>query len=163
MGSVTHPSRSLVKRLLIAASLLTLAACTTGPGTGSPIRSYFLSAVDGKPLPSTVDLPDGYQLVTRTLTFPVGGRPRTNDATGTVEITDILRTPDQQNQHSTTQYRFSVIRGELHIDLCPPLALCLVLQNELVGTLSDQPDLILTHYLGGQARSVYHYFAALPD
>lgn len=148
---------------MIAASLLTLAACATGPGTGSPIRSYFLSAVDGKPLPSSVDLPEGYQLITRTLYVPIEGRPRTNGAAGMVEITDIIRTPDQQNQHFTTQYRYTVAGSELHIDLCPPLALCLAIQNELIGTLTTQPDLVLTHYLGGQPKSVYRYFAALPD
>jgi hypothetical protein len=61
----------------------------------------------------------------------------------------------------TVELEFEVEDGDVRIDLCPLLALC-VLPTALDGRVDDR-ELVLTHFLGGESRAVYRYTAALPE
>jgi hypothetical protein len=107
---------------------------------------------------------EGTMLVGSSLVFGDSDRPR---AGGTVDglvlyVLDVKR-PGQPQEHSSIELNYQIQGDELRIDLCPPLALCIA-ETILVGTIEGRTDpLVLTHYLGGRAESVYRYFPALPD
>lgn len=159
------------KSVIITALALAgaLAACEDGPTGPAPnglYRGYFLSTVNGNPLPTaTPDLPVGFTLVASQLSFPNpasqtrprGGRP----ILGFVAYTQVLRDGQGIDHPSTVQLGYTVSEGELRINLCPPFALCIA-PTELVGPV-DGTELLLTHYLSNQARSVYRFVASLPD
>jgi len=145
----------------------TLAACggPTGPGSGHLLPNYFLSTVDGKPLPaSTGNIPEGWTLTAALLVFPDSVRDRPRGWTpiqGLMTYTEFVRDDQQVEYQWVSQLNFTLTGNELRIDLCPPLALCLI-RTELVGQVTDT-DLVLTHYLGDEPRNVYRYFPALAD
>lgn len=145
------------------ALLVLLLGCHNPATPGELYPGYFLSSVDGRPLPTaTPDLPDGYVLVSGALGFGSSALPGDVDVVaGLVTYTQIVRDPDQVTQHWTTDLSYSVSGGELRINLCPPLALCIV-STELVGP-ADRTELVLTHVLAGQPRAVYRFLATLPD
>ncbi len=152
----------MTKQFLLGAAALAL-ACAGGVGPSPLYHNYFLSAVDGDPLPVPYS-EDGSELISGSLGFGPGGRPRApGPATGTVNYTLIVRQADGTQQHSTVQLDYAVSNGELRINLCPPLALCIV-STELVGPiLGPTEELVLTHHLAGNPGSVYRYFPTLPD
>ena len=120
--------------------------------------------MDGKPLPAQADLPDGYQLESEWLIFPGDLRPRTGgEASGLLKITQAVRPPTLPVQQSSSQHGYQLEGTEIHINLCPIGALC-ILQTELIGALGPTTA-TLTFYLGGQAKSVYRFvlMPALPD
>jgi hypothetical protein len=138
----------------IALGLLGLAACsnTVGPGVGL-LTHYTLTSVDGVALPApTSDLPEGWVVELAQLEFP---RDRPRGAGSFVWYIQLIRGPDNTTNLSRTQLEFTVDGSHVSINLCPPLALCIV-QTELIGEhLGDQ--LVLTHYLANQARSLYRF------
>lgn len=153
-----------MKRLLMVATLGLAAACAQSVEPPSPLYpSYFLATVDGAPLP--VAFEGGATLLSSHLVFadPEALMLTGGVSTGMVRYIQRFRLADQTEQASEVQLDYQVAGDELRINLCPPLALCIA-QTELVGTITNPTDpLPLTHYLAGQARSVYRYFPALPD
>jgi hypothetical protein len=149
-------------RRIVLLALAGLLGCTTSTGPSPLYSSYFLSTLDGKPLP--VDFgTDGSRLDALWLGFDTGVRPRAGQpVTGRVRYTQIIRRPDQTIDHSSVQLNYTIQDQVLRIDLCPPGALCLV-ATELVGPVGNRDQLLLTHYLAGQPGSVYRFGAALPD
>jgi hypothetical protein len=142
-------------------SLLLLLGCESTVGPNPIYPSYYLINIDDKFLP----VPwggDGSVLIDATLLFDRETRPRAPRPThGTVRYTLTLRSPDQTLQRSTVDLDYAIQNGELHINLCPPPALCFALA-ELVGTVSDPAlELVLTHYVGGLPVAVYRYSASL--
>ena len=152
----------MTRKLLFGAVALAL-GCAAGVGPSPLYHNYFLSAVDGDPLPVPF-AEDGSELIASSLGFGPGGRPRVpGPSAGTVNYTVIVRQADGSQQHSTVQLDYAVSDGTLVINLCPPLALCIV-QTELVGPILGPTDeLVLTHYLAGNPGSVYRFFPTLPD
>ncbi len=146
----------------ILATLLVL-ACTT-PSDPSPLYpGYFLSRVDDQYLPVPFGS-DGSVLLAASLSFSASVRPREGETPfGTVHYTLLIRQPDQTVQHSTVDLAYTIQDAELHINLCPPFALCIT-TTELIGPVLDRyEELVLTHYVGGTAGTVYRYFPSLPD
>jgi len=141
---------------------LAILGCDEGLGPGSSLySSYFLSTIDGQLLPAPdSEVPEGAVVVAATLSFPRAGRAREGEA-ALVRYIRRIRLADQTEQEVRIDLNYQVTDGELTIDLCPPLALCLV-PTVLVGP-ADRDELLLTHYLANRPRSVYRYFAALPD
>ncbi len=153
-----------INAVVLALSLAALAGCSTGPSTGGLNHTWYLATVDGKPLPTQADLPDGYQLESEYLVFPGDVRPRSGDQpSGLVTITEAYRAPTLPVQESSARYGYQLDGAELHINLCPMGALC-IMQTELVGSIGPTTA-TLTHYLGGQAKSVYQFvlMPAMPD
>ena len=148
---------------------LLLPAVLLSQGCGNPIEpsplypTYFLSAVDGQSLPVPFG-DDGSLLLSGGLGFGDGEPPRaTEPVTGLVSYTISVRRPDQALEHSTIELDYSISDGVLRINLCPPLALCIV-STELVGPiLGRTSELVLTHHLAGTPGPVYRYFPSLPD
>lgn len=149
---------------------LTILAILLPVGCGTPVEptplwsSYFLSTVDGRPLPVPFGS-DGLVLVASFLAFGDSDRPRDIGPAeaGLVRYTVVLRRPDQSTDQSTTDLNYAISNGILRINLCPSLALCIV-ATELVGPMPGKNgDLVLTHYLGGKPGSVYRWVAVLPD
>jgi hypothetical protein len=69
--------------------------------------------------------------------------------------------PDQTIQRSTSDLLYTIENDELRINLCPPLALCIT-TTELVGPVPEGAlELVLTHYIGGQAGPVSHFSVVL--
>lgn len=150
-----------MKRIPLLA-LICLLGCGTSTGPSPLYSSYFLATLDGKPLPVALGT-DGSRLEALTLGFGTGIRPRgSQPVTRTVWYVQLIRRPDQTIEHSSVQLNYTLDDAVLRIDLCPPLADCLV-SSELVGPVEDRYEMVLTHYLAGQARSVYRFVAALPD
>ena len=125
--------------------------------------SYFLTSVDAQALPVPFGT-DGSVLLSGGLGFDGLERPRVDGpTTGTVDYTVLIRRPDQSTQHSTVQLNYSISDGILRINLCPPLALCII-STELVGPIVGRTSaLVLTNYLGGNPGPVYRFFPSLPD
>lgn len=152
-----------MKRALMILAVLLTVGCGNAIGPSPLYPSYFLSAVDGKLLPVPF-AGDGSVLVASSLGFIDWERPRTTEpVTGLVSYTISVRRPDQSLEHSTIELDYSISDGVLRINLCPPLALCIV-SSELVGPiLGRTSELVLTNYLAGNPGSVYRYFPSLPD
>jgi hypothetical protein len=150
-------------RHLLLLSLLFLAACSYGTAPSGVYPSYFLSSVDGKPLPVTFE-GDGSVLLAGSLDFGNITRARAEgQVTGLVGYRQTVRHPDNSITASHLELNYQIQDGMLHIDLCPPLAQCIV-SEELVGPISDShSELVLTLYLGGTPGTVYRYFPSLPD
>ena len=138
----------------IVLGLLGLATCSdpVGPGDGL-YPHYALVSVDGAALPApTSDLPEGWVVEHAQLAFP-HDRPR--GAGSFVWYVQLIRGPDNTTNLSRTHLEYSVEGNQVSINLCPPLALCIV-PTELLGeVVGDQ--LLLTHYLANQAHSVYRF------
>lgn len=152
-----------MNRVLIILAVLLTQGCGN-PLAPSPLYpGYFLSAVDGQPLPVPFAA-DGSVLLAGSLGFADLERPRTTGpVSGMVSYAISVRRPDQSLEHSTIKLNYSISDGVLRINLCPPLALCIV-STELVGPILGQTsELVLTNYLGGNPGSVYRYFPSLPD
>jgi hypothetical protein len=150
-----------MKRLsaLLACGIIACGDGGTGPSALYP--SYFLSEIDGQLLPASGhDLPDGAVVLSAHLQFPRRGRPRGSDPS-VVSYYRQIRFADQTTDTGTVELLYTVAEGELHIDLCPPTADCLV-ASELIGP-ADRNELVLTHYLANAPQSVYRFFAVLPD
>ncbi|MGE0553851.1 MAG: hypothetical protein AB7R55_10525 [Gemmatimonadales bacterium] len=151
-------------RLAAALLLVSLAVvgCDEGLGPGSSLySSYFLSTIDGQLLPAPDDeVPEGAVVVAATLSFPRAGRARDGE-TALAGYIRRIRLADQTEQEVRIDLNYRVTDGELTIDLCPPLAFCLV-PTLLVGP-ADRDELLLTHYLANAPGSIYRFFAALPD
>jgi len=160
---VTFLRRFVVKRILLALACLASAGCADSVEPSPLYASYFLSAVDGKPLPVPIT-GDGVMLVANTLVFDDHDRPRAGTTVdGLVRYVLDVRRPDQSLEHSEIDLDYSVTGAELRINLCPPLALCIT-TTELVGTIGEPTDdLVLTNYTGGVKGSVYRFVPALPD
>jgi hypothetical protein len=145
--------------LLLTVGLL---ACTTdviGPTGLYP--GYSLVSIDGQLLPVADDeTPSGAVIIAASLVFPRAGRPRGTE-NSLVSYTRWFRTANQPIERLTLELDFAVDDGEVRINLCPPLALCIV-PTELIGQV-DARELELTHVLAGQPRAVYRYTAALPE
>ena len=146
--------------LLIAVLAL---GCDSMTQPASLYRSYFLSAVDGQPLPVPYGQ-DGTVLLASGLSFAGADRPHEQGPSqGMVSYTLLVRRPDHTEQLSTIDLNYSIQDGTLYIDLCPPLALCIT-STQLVGPITDShAELVLTHWLAGHPMEVYRYFPALPD
>lgn len=152
-----------MNRTLRLLAVLLVAACAS-PVAPSPVYpGYFLSAVDGDPLPVPF-AGDGSVLLAGSLSFgdlPPGATSGT--ATGLVSYSTVVRRPDQSVHHFTEELNYTINEGVLRINLCPSLALCII-STELVGPiLGRTSELVLTHYLGGNPGSVYRFFPTLPD
>jgi len=141
---------------------LAVFGCDEGLGPGSSLYpTYFLSSIDDQPLPAPDDeVPEGAVVIAAHLGFPRGGRTREGEV-ALVSYTRWIRLADQTEQQVRIDLNFWVTDGELTIDLCPPLAFCLV-PTELRGP-AERNELRLTHYLADRPGSVYRFFAALPD
>jgi len=152
-----------VKRLFLALALIAGAGCAESTEPTPLYSSYFLSTVDGKPLPVPLGA-DGVSLVANVLAFGDQGRPRPGtSADGTVRYILEVRRPDQSLEHSEIDLNYQIRGDELRIDLCPPLALCIT-TTELVGTIGERTDdLVLTNYVGGMPGSVYGFVPTRPD
>ena len=152
-----------MKRAWVVLAAAVQLGCGTSTAPSQLSSSYFLSSLDGKPLPVTY-VGDGSMLVASILDFGTLGRPReVAPPQGTVRYVVDIQPPDRPIEHSEVDLNYSIEDDTLRIDLCPPLALCL-LASELVGPINDDPtELVLTHYLGGKAGSVYRFVAQLPD
>jgi hypothetical protein len=148
-------------------SMLLAASCVLGCQSSvepSPLyTSYFLTAVNDKPLPVPF-AEDGSVLLAGSLGFDTLDRPRAGESTqGTVNYTILVRRADQTQEHSTIALDYAIQDGELRINLCPPLALCIA-STELVGPVPEAyHELVLTHHLAGNAVATYRYFPSLPD
>jgi len=152
-----------MKRILTILSVLLAAGCD-GTVEPSPLfPGYFLTAVDGQALPVPY-AQDGTVLLAGFLGFGDGNRPRADGpSTGMVSYSISVRRPDQSIEHSTIDLNYSIDNGVLRINLCPPLAFCIV-STELVGPiLGRTSELVLTNYLGGNPGPVYRYFPSLAD
>ncbi len=153
-----------IDAVVLTLGLAALAGCSAGPSTGGQNHIWYLATVDGKPLPAQADLPDGYQLESEWLIFPGDLRPRTGgEASGLVTITQAFRAPALPVQQSSSQHGYQLDGTEIHINLCPINALC-ILQTELIGAIGPTAA-TLTHYVGGQAKSVYRFvlMPVMPD
>ena len=149
-----------MKRLFLALALVAGAGCAESTEPTPLYSSYFLSTVDGKPLPVPLGA-DGVTLVANVLAFGDQGRPRAGtSADGMVRYILEVRRPDQSLEHSEIDLNYQIRGDELRIDLCPPLALCIT-TTELVGPFADhQSELVLTHHVAGKPMSVYRFVAA---
>ena len=152
-----------MKHAFTILGLMLAQGCASPAGPSPLYPGYFLTSVDGDPLPAPYGT-DGSMLVSGSLGFGDSDRPRTTGpVTGMVTYTLVVRRPDQSLEHSTMQLDYSISDGVLRINLCPPLALCIV-STELVGPiLGRTSELVLTNYLAGAPGSVYRYFPSLPD
>ena len=150
-----------MKRLFLALALIAGAGCAESTEPTPLYSSYFLSTVDGKPLPVPLGA-DGVSLVANVLAFGDQGRPRAGtSADGMVRYILEVRRPDQSLEHSEIDLNYQIRGDELRIDLCPPLALCIT-TTELVGTIGERTDdLVLTNYVGGIPGSVYRFVPVL--
>jgi len=150
-----------MKKTLPLLSLL-LVACTGDPiGPSQLYPGYSLVTINGELLPLPADdLPEGAEIIAANLVFPRVDRSR-GEQSQLVSHTRWIRMADQTVDRVTLELAFTVDRGELRINLCPPLALC-ILTTELIG-LVDSRELELTHFLAGQPQAVYRYTAALPE
>jgi hypothetical protein len=149
------------RAFMVLTSLLAL-GCDSRIGPSPLYSSYFLSTVDGHPLPAPFT-PEGWVLLSSTLGFDQRHLLAATPPTGMVSYMVVLRRPDQTIEQSTIGLNYSIHDGILRIDLCPPLALCIV-NTELVGTVTGRTnELVLTNYLAGTPGSVYRYFPSLPD
>jgi len=147
---------------LVLPVLLT-AGCDSAAGPSPLYPSYFLSAIDNDPLPVPF-AEDGSVLLAGSLGFG-DGEPgaTTGPVTGLVSYSTVIRRPDQSLAHSTVDLDYTISDGVLRINLCPPLALC-ILSTELVGPVAGRTsELVLTHYLAGSPTAVYRFFPSLPD
>lgn len=147
---------------MLLAALLVL-GCQNSVQPSPLYTSYFLTAVDDKPLPVPF-AEDGSVLLAGSLGFGTLDRPRAGETTqGTVSYTILVRRADQSQEHSTIALYYTIQDGELRINLCPPFAFCIA-STELVGPIPEAfHELVLTHYLGGNAVATYRYFPSLPD
>lgn len=152
-----------MKRALVVIALLVQVACgeTTAPSQLN--SSYFLSSVDGHPLPVSHGS-DGSMLIGSLLDFGPATRSRDEtEARGTVRYLLDIQHPDQSVSQSEVKLDYVVRDGILRINLCPPLALCLT-SMELAGPTDDgSGELLLTYYLAGNPGSVFRYFRIRPD
>lgn len=149
-----------MKRAVLALVVLVLGCDeTTGPGVDL-YPSYFLSSIDGDPLPVPY-LPAGSQLIAGGLNFGQAGRPRGEVVTGLVSYALTIRRADQSIDQVRTDLAYMVENDVLRINLCPLNSACIT-STELVGPV-DRDHLVLTHYNTGQAMEVYRFVAALPD
>lgn len=154
---MTHRIRTVTPLL----GLLLLVACDSPVNPGPLNPSYYLTSIDDKFLP----IPwggDGSVLLDASLRFDREARPRAPAPTeGTVHYALTVRMPDQTLQRSTTDLFYSIQNNELRINLCPRGALCIT-TTELVGPVTDPAlELVLTHYVGGNAVAVYHFSVVL--
>jgi len=146
---------------------LLIVALVIAPGCNSPVApsplspNYFLSAVDGHPLPALYNA-NGDVLVAASLDFKSTLRTRN----GPAKLVSYSISVDQHAyslMHSTVELGYTISDGVLRIDLCPPIAACLV-STELVGPIADRTsELVLTSYVNGAKGSVYRYFPSLPE
>ena len=152
-----------MKRAWVVLAAAVQLGCGTSTAPSQLSSSYFLSTLDGKPLPVPYGA-DGSMLIASMLDFGTLGRPReTTPPQGTVRYVVDAQRPEQFIDHSEVDLNYAIEDSTLRIDLCPPLALCLI-ASELVGPIKDdRAELVLTHYLGGKAGSVYRFVAQLPD
>jgi len=163
--AVPSPEVPVMKRVLPALLLSVAVACAdpAGPSPSLLYSSYFLFSVDGKFPPVPLGS-DGTMLLSSWLGFGDGGRPRGGTTMdGMVRYVQEVQRPGYPPERSDIYLNYQIRGDELRIDLCPPLALCII-ESELVGTIEGRTaPLALTHYLGGQAGSVYQFYPALPD
>jgi len=152
-----------MRRIAPILPILAILSCGSPVGPGPLYPGYFLSKVDDQYLPVPYG-EDGSLLLAASLSFSPDPRPREPEAPGgTVHLSLFIRRPDQTTQQSLQDLVYTIQNGEVHINLCPPLALCIT-TTELIGPVLDRyEELVLTHYLAGQPGTVYHYFPALPD
>ncbi|MGE0553852.1 MAG: hypothetical protein AB7R55_10530 [Gemmatimonadales bacterium] len=150
-----------MKKTALLLSLL-LASCTSDPiGPDGLYPGYSLLTINGQVIPAPDnDIPDGAEIISASLAFPRPDRSR-GEQSQLVSYTRWIRMADQTVERLTLQLDYTVEDGELRINLCPPLALC-ILTTELIGQV-DARELLLTHFLAGQAQAVYRYEAALPE
>ena len=149
---------------LVLAALVSVGCNDYGVEPSGLYPGYFLSKVDDQLLPVPYGT-DGSVLLAGSLAFGTDQlRPhRTDHENGTVSYTLLIRHPEQSNEHTTIELDYAIENDVLHINLCPPLALCIA-STELVGTIQGRyEELVLTHYLGGNPGTVYRFFPALPD
>jgi hypothetical protein len=152
-----------MKRGFLAFAIAVQLGCGTSTAPSPFASTYFLSTVDGKPLPVAFGT-DGSMLVAGMLNFGRGTRPRgPNPVNGTVYYVLNIERPDHSVDEPESWLNYSIRDGVLRIDLCPPEALCLV-ATELVGPIGDYAgELVLTYTLGGIPGSVYRFVAVLLD
>ena len=154
-----------IDAVVLTLGLAALAGCATDPGVTAFARTWNLVAVDGKALPVQASFPDGFQLDSELLTFPGISRPRTGEpVAGLVVITQAYSGGIAGGHQSAMgNYAFEIRDASLRINLCPLGALC-IMPTELIGTIGST-EAILTHYLGGQAKSVYRFVVTptMPD
>lgn len=151
-----------MKSLTIAAALIgmTLSACATAPAGGDTARVWYLTAVNGRPLPDQGDLPAGYHLEAESLTFPSEIRPRSGGPeTGMIRMTRTARNPEGRLETSEVDLAYVITGTDIRVNLCPPLALC-IQQTELIGTIGAQ-EATMTHYLGGRPTNTYRFVPAI--
>ncbi len=144
--------------------LLGALGCTelSGPVPGRLYSGYDLRMIDSQFLP--VEVTPGALLLANGLAFGVIGRPRGEEGgTGLVAYVTLIRQGNQNAVREVVHLNYAVDADEVRIDLCPPSANCLV-PTELIGSVvAGGNELILTHFLNGQAGPVYHYFPALAE
>lgn len=149
-----------MKRFLVA--LVALAGCAESTAPSTLYSSYDLASIDGQPLPVPW-LDDGTTLTGLVLEFTNERSRPAMAPDGVVQYRLTVRRPDNSFEHSAIGLNYQIRGDELRIDLCPPLALCIT-TTELVGTISEPMyELVLTHYTGGAAGSVYRFVRVLPE
>ena len=152
-----------MKRAFVVLMATVQLGCGSSTAPSQLSSSYFLSTLDGEPLPVPYGA-DGTILVASILDFGALGRPREiTPAQGLVRYVVDVRRPDRFIDHSEVDLNYSIEEGTLRINLCPSLALCLI-ATELVGPIdTDGAELVLTHYLSGKAGSVYRFVPVLGE
>ncbi len=144
-------------------STLLIVHCTS-PSDPSPLYpGYFLSRVGDQFLPIPYGN-DGSVLLAASLSFSPSMRPgESAGSSGIAHYTLLIQSGDQTVQHDTVDLDYTIQNAELHINLCPPLALCIA-TTELIGPVLDRTEeLVLTHYVAGTPGDVYRFFPSLPD
>lgn len=143
-----------MNRLLLLAVLLAGCDDVVEP-TLAP--AYFLSLINGDPLPAT---PTGWtpdqRVEAATLAFDLVHRPHEGDR-GNAFYTLIVN-----GQTTRTEHRYRVEDGILHVDLCPVGAFCGAVSTELVGPIGAG-GMNLAYSIGASATSVFQFVAVLPD
>lgn len=149
-----------MRRLVPLLALATL-ACADNPAAPSGLYpGYSLVTINGKFLPTRDDdTPPDAEIISGSLSFD-RARPRAGTP-GVVTYSRWLRRPNQPLERVTLELDYTVADGILRINLCPPLALCII-TTELVGP-AQVDRLVLTHFLGGVAGTVYQFHPALPE
>lgn len=144
--------------------LLGAVGCTepAGPVPGQLYSGYDLRMIDSQFLP--VEVTPGRLLLANGLAFGAIRRPRSDGGgTGLVAYVTLIRQGNQNAVREVVHLNYAVDADEVRIDLCPPASNCLV-PTELIGSVvAGGNELILTHFLNGQAGPVYHYFPALAE
>lgn len=162
-----------MRNVLFVTLGLLAASCSTEPTDGPFARPWVLASVDGKPLPTQADMPDGYVLEALYLSVPAPDRPKGEPArSGTITLLRSFLDAAHLRQQTVQAYPYSVqaeagssSRYSVTINLCPVGAPCAAIIHELAGTMDLAGDMVLTEYIRPTALRTLRFVrqANLPD